>query len=658
MINKMKKIFLYAAALFSVACSNVGGDGTTAKPDNVRVSPSEVTVSRKGGTGEVLVTSNGSWSVSEADASWAVLSKSEGEDGDVLTLTVEKNEATEARTATFTLSQGTAKGTLTVKQQGKADPSLGEYIEIAPEAETVAADGNKVQVIVTSTGEWKLSAAATYAWVTTDRTSGEDGDVVLFTIFKNETEEEREAQFTFKNGDAEATLTLTQQGQPKDYLTLTSGSTVDVKTVGGTVAVTFDTSYGYRDLQQEITGDNSGWLTFAVAQPDKTGKNAVLNFTAAENPNDTDRVATVTVKSPDGALSSTIKLTQFRKPVLSTEKSIYTADIAGGDITIPITSNVEYKATVSADAQSWLSVKSSNDKQVVITVKSGSDAAQGEVTLKHESELGGELEYTFAVLRKAPSLIEYVPDWTNQRAWPSNTPWYRSEKLGGSTGLQEFTCEALVKMDIRRPTGGLSTVFGIEGTFLIRFGDASVDPQCLQLVRPSGNSYGSSSNNFGTSKTRIELNTWTHVAITYSNAAKKICVYFDGELVDSATVLSYQTLYPAKFAYQTHSEETAGTNAVRCFWVSYAYDKNRYWPGQMCELRIWDKVLTQDEIKAPNHFYTVENPEQNDNLVVYWKCNDNNNSGIMKDYSGNGFNLEYDTSNPFTWVPVSLGTVE
>ena len=651
----MKKLFYLAAALFAVACSTeTTDDGPAQKVDGVRVSPAEVTMSRKGGSAEVMIsTTNGDWTLTADDeeATWLQVSETEGEDGAIVTLTAEKNDTYEERVATYTVEQGTAKTTLTVSQKGKADPGLGDYIEIAPETETVAAAGNKVQVIVTSTDDWTLEAEETYDWVSCDKNGGEDGDVVLFTVKENPTEEERVAVFTFHNGEGEAKFTLTQEGQPKTYLTLTSDEETGVKTVGGNVTATFDTSYAYRELKVEVT-EGDEWFSLTVAQGDSNGKNAVLNFNAAANETTEDRTATVTVTTPDDRYTSTLTFTQFRKPVIKAEKSIYTIDPKGGDITIPLECNVEYEAEVEEAAQSWLSVKSHSLEEIVLTVAEGEESVQGDITLTHSSELGGELKLELSVLRKAPSLIEYVPDWTKQRAWPGDPSWTNSQVFGGTTGLTTWSCEALVKMDDLKTKGSLSTIFGIEGHFLIRYGDASVDPDCLQLVMP-GSSYSSGSTNyFGLSTSRIPTKTWVHVAITYSNMSLKL--YYDGEEVATATT---RYNYPVRFAYTSHNNES-GNYITRCFWVSYAYDENRYWPGQMCELRIWNKVLTKEEINEPNHFYTIENPEANQNLIAYWKCNENNNSGTFKDYSGNGNDLKYDTSKPFTWVPVALGTVE
>ena len=39
--------------------------------------------------------------------------------------------------------------------------------------------------------------------------------------------------------------------------------------------------------------------------------------------------------------------------------------------------------------------------------------------------------------------------------------------------------------------------------------------------------------------------------------------------------------------------------------------------GQMTEIRIWNKALTDDEINAENHFYTVD--PASEGLFSYWK---------------------------------------
>ena len=57
-----------------------------------------------------------------------------------------------------------------------------DAIEITPESKTFGEEGGSVDVIVTSTGEWTLSAAENYDWVEVSATEGVDGDIVKFTV--------------------------------------------------------------------------------------------------------------------------------------------------------------------------------------------------------------------------------------------------------------------------------------------------------------------------------------------------------------------------------------------------------------------------------------------------------------------------------------------
>ena len=85
--------------------------------------------------------------------------------------------------------------------------------------------------------------------------------------------------------------------------------------------------------------------------------------------------------------------------------------------------------------------------------------------------------------------------------------------------------------------------------------------------------------------------------------------------------------------------------------VGYSYDDKRSFDGMMGEIRVWNKVLTAEEINAKDHFYKID--PASEGLVSYWKFNDNNTKDkVVKDYSGNGFHLE--TKNNANWQNVSV----
>ena len=69
----------------------------------------------------------------------------------------------------------------------------------------------------------------------------------------------------------------------------------------------------------------------------------------------------------------------------------------------------------------------------------------------------------------------------------------------------------------------------------------------------------------------------------------------------------------------------------------------------MAECRIWNKVLTEEEINSANHFYRVA--ADSEGLVSYWKLNDGAGNTV-KDYTANGNDAT--ASNDLKWSNVNL----
>lgn len=205
------------------------------------------------------------------------------------------------------------------------------------------------------------------------------------------------------------------------------------------------------------------------------------------------------------------------------------------------------------------------------------------------------------------------------RAYPVLT------NAGVLNNLSAFTMEAMVMATDYKASGSLSTVMGVEGNFLVRIGDAGIPSNRVQVATNNGNLAAPASFD-------LQPNRWYHIAVTYrytSSSNRECCLYIDGQLAGSGR---YGT--GAKSFGMTHTNEASGT---RCFWIGYAYDVNRDLRGGMCEVRIWNRVLTADEINATDHFYKVD--PASEGLVAYWKMDDGQGS-TMKDYTSNGNNLQ------------------
>lgn len=146
------------------------------------------------------------------------------------------------------------------------------------------------------------------------------------------------------------------------------------------------------------------------------------------------------------------------------------------------------------------------------------------------------------------------------------------------------------------------------------------------------------------SSLQLKVNRWYHFAVTFDRG--EIRIYLDGR-ERAAGSSSAIGLTSVNFAV-SHSDET--DYKPRCFWFGYSYDEKRPLNGRIAEARIWNRVLSADEINAENHFYRVS-PETSDGLVAYWKFNDGAGKSV-KDYGPNGYDLTADREPG--WVSVEL----
>ena len=71
----------------------------------------------------------------------------------------------------------------------------------------------------------------------------------------------------------------------------------------------------------------------------------------------------------------------------------------------------------------------------------------------------------------------------------------------------------------------------------------------------------------------------------------------------------------------------------------------------IAEARLWNRVLTHEEINAPNHFYKLYPSEIDESLLAYWKFCEGFGQKV-KDYSIYGKDLEAD--HTILWYPVEL----
>ena len=262
----------------------------------------------------------------------------------------------------------------------------------------------------------------------------------------------------------------------------------------------------------------------------------------------------------------------------------------------------------------------------------------------------------YLVVREG-SLINAVADIDDNRAW---VEWKNKAPL---QNMEEFTLEALVNAN-SFTNEEISTIMGIEDNFLIRTGDNLHQKNQLNIAY--GKDVGEEQNARGSlfvEKPLLETGQWYHIAVTFDRGYIK--VYVDGELVaeKEASVEGGEVLESVDFttgeSIDASGRPDEDQGRPRAFWFGFSYSTTeptaRDFDGMIAEARIWNKALTESEINAENHFYKILNPEQEENLVAYWKFCDGQGNAV-KDYSVNGNNLKAD--NAITWINVELPAKE
>lgn len=215
--------------------------------------------------------------------------------------------------------------------------------------------------------------------------------------------------------------------------------------------------------------------------------------------------------------------------------------------------------------------------------------------------------------------------------WVTNLDQNYLRLAGGSvglSGLQQITVEALIRPNANFGDGndsGISSWIGIEGAGLLRFGDAGVPPLQLQFANSS---------NVTNSQWTIEKEKWQFITFTY-NASNGQCQFFIDGIQKGETMSS-------------SNRRAIDWNNSSLFFIGKSYSNNRDFSGDIAEVRVWNRILTKEELQAKNHFYKVD-PES-EGLVSYWKMNEGAGDRIH-DYA-NGYDLNANSS--LTWVPVKL----
>lgn len=642
---KIAKWFLFAATALVVcgACDDKDNEEPAPAPDKISITPKTANVSSKGGEASVMVSSSGQWTLSDNTNDYVTPSALKGKDGDIVKFTVKPNDKEEDQTFsyTFTCGKATASYAITLKKRASQTEEQLE-ITFVPESNILPREGGNVSVLVTSSDEWTLEGSHTF--VHPSATSGSDGAEVTFAVDPNETEEDKVADYVFKMGSKNVPFRITVKGGVIYTLEIVGEKELKFAyTKQEKIAVTLNTNVPYRDLAAEITSTEEGWLTKGVTVQGATETEVIMYFDMTQNDGLDPREASVKITGPKGG-EDVLKIKQMPQSQISVEELSYYLETTGSTLEIPVAANVAFDVTLSESAGTWFAYSGFTDGKLKFTYQ---DLPEGTIrsctaTLTEKKPAAGAQPLTVLLMfsQKPKGVITTAVNMTGTRAWPA---WNDPAPV---TNMKAFTLEALVNPTVVRYSGSLSTIMGIEGKFLVRLGDVGIPWDQVQVCWDSGKSgyWGNIEGKLSNSNMKVNLNEWTHIAVTFGEGTVK--VFINGEEKGSTT-----TNVPASVNFGiTHNDEQApqGQQITRCFWVGYSYESTRDFQGMMSELRIWNRVLTADELANEARRYSVD--PKSEGLVTYWKC-DEGQGNVIKDHTSYRNDL---ASDGLKWEPVSL----
>ena len=327
----MKRIIgLLFIALSLSCCSKSETDKEGGGNYVLSITPQNLKFPANGDSQNVIVASNGQWSLSGGD-SWCTPTITSGGNGANVTFSVQKNIELQPRNTSFTFTLGDEKEILYVTQEAASNSN----ISLNPKSATVSSNSNTQSVIVTCNGTWALSGE-TVSWCRPSKTSGKNNDVVTFNIDANNLPDDRNATYTFTCATESAKFVLTQKG--KDALTVTK-SKFEVSAQGEQIAVEVNANISF---EYEIAQADKSWVSYVGTRAMTTSR---LLFSISPNEETATREGTITITSEIG--KETIKIYQFgASPALVLTQKEYIVPSDGQTIKVELNSNVDYEVAI------------------------------------------------------------------------------------------------------------------------------------------------------------------------------------------------------------------------------------------------------------------------------------------------------------------------
>ena len=197
------------------------------------------------------------------------------------------------------------------------------------------------------------TARSSESWLSVSPASGSAGENIKIKISaaENSGYDVRSATVMLSAGEATQTITV-QQAEKKGFQV--TGTTFSIGKDGGNVTIPVKANVTYTCT---ISENATSWLS--VSQT-KALSNYTIILLAAKNESYDARTGTVTVAYE--SQSVTVTVTQSQKDELIVTQQEYEIGSKGGELKVPVSTNIEYTCSVMEGAKDWISITNSRTK--------------------------------------------------------------------------------------------------------------------------------------------------------------------------------------------------------------------------------------------------------------------------------------------------------
>ena len=317
----------------------------------------------------ISFSTNVSWTAKSSDG-WLRVSPSSGEGGEVtVTVSADANTIYSSRTATLTIStEGLSKSFSITQDENKG-------LLLSETNFSIGSDGGTIRIPVKANLDYVLTVADNAkSWLAVTQTKSLSDYQIVLTAAKNETYDSRTGTVDVKFGNENAVLTVKQSQLDELIVSQTS---FEIGSGGGEIQIPVKTNIDY---ECAVLGSASEWISVKTLKT-KGLDDCRLVLSVKANSEYDGRVGQV--KMTGAGKESVLTITQSQLDELIVSETAFEIGSAGGEIRVPVKSNVKYECAILGSAADWISVKTVQTKgledyQLVLSV-SGNKGYDGRV---------------------------------------------------------------------------------------------------------------------------------------------------------------------------------------------------------------------------------------------------------------------------------------